>query len=171
MVIALMMVPGILTLLPRFMLIYKFGLLNTYWALILPYISGNQVFQTFVLRTFFASLPQELFEAAKIDGAGELRVYSTIAIPLSKPILGTLAILVSRGVWNDLIWPRIVLIDATMRTITAALSTYMPGDAGGVPAYGARFAGYILASLPLLILFAFTMKQFMAGLTSGALKM
>jgi len=91
-ILSLIMIPGIVSLLPRFIVVMQLGLLNSYWALVLPYISGSQVFAIFVLRTFIAELPEELFEAARIDGATDLQMYYQIAIPLSKAILGTLAI-------------------------------------------------------------------------------
>lgn len=166
-IMLLMMVPGILQLIPQFMWCKQLGLLNTYWVLILPYIAGGQVYAIYVLRTFFASLPQGLFDAAKIDGASDLQIYYRVALPLSKGILGTLAILRFTGVWNDLIWPLITTQDESHRTITVGLYFFQ----GAVYTdYGRMFAGYFMASIPLLILFGFFMKQFMAGITSGAIK-
>lgn len=166
-VLSLIMIPSVLTLLPRFMLVQRLGLLNTYWALIIPYVAGGQAFAIFVLRTFIASLPEELFEAARIDGANDLQMYYRLALPLSKAILGTLAILQTRDIWNDLIWPLITLSDPKYRTISVGLA-FLNSDQQSQ--FGAIFAGYFLASIPMLLLFAFTMRQFMAGLTSGALK-
>ena len=163
----LMMIPGILQLIPRFMWCKELGLLNTYWVLILPYIAGGQAYSTYIMRTFFASLPQGLFDAAKIDGANDFQIYFKIALPLSKGILGTLAILRFQQVWNDLIWPLITVTDKTRRTITVGLYYFQGGTQ---TQYGAMFAGYLIASIPLLLIFAVSMKQFMAGLTSGAIK-
>lgn len=166
-IMLLMMVPGILQMIPQFMWCKQLGLLNTYWVLILPYIAAGQVYAIYVLRTFFASLPQGLFDAAKIDGASDFQIYYRVALPLSKGILGTLAILRFSAVWNDLIWPLIAVNDERHRTITVGLYFF---QSGALTQYGAMFAGYFMASIPLLILFALFMKQFMAGITSGAIK-
>ena len=166
-IMLLMMVPGILQMIPQFMWCKQLGLLNTYWVLILPYIAAGQVYAIYVLRTFFASLPQGLFDAAKIDGASDFQIYYRVALPLSKGILGTLAILRFSAVWNDLIWPLIAVNDERHRTITVGLYFFQSGT---LTQYGAMFAGYFMASIPLLILFALFMKQFMAGITSGAIK-
>ena len=166
-ILSLIMIPGIVSLLPRFIVVMQLGLLNSYWALVLPYISGSQVFAIFVLRTFIAELPEELFEAARIDGASDLQMYYQIAIPLSKAILGTLAILQTRNIWNDLIWPLMTVNNPNVRTISVGLA-FLNNDQQSL--FGAVFAGYVLASLPVLLLFGFTMRQFMSGLTSGALK-
>jgi ABC-type glycerol-3-phosphate transport system permease component len=163
----LMMIPGILQLIPRFMWCKELGLLNTYWVLILPYIAGGQAYSTYILRTFFSSLPQGLFDAAKIDGASDFQMYLKVAMPLSKGILGTLAILRFQQIWNDLVWPLIAVTDENRRTITVGLFYFRGGTH---TQYGAMFAGYLIASVPLLLIFAVSMKQFMAGITSGAIK-
>ncbi len=167
MLMVLMMIPQILQLIPAFMWVRKLQLLNTYWVLILPYIAGGQAYAVFILRTFFSSLPQGLFDAAHIDGARDFQIYHMVALPLSKGILATLAILRVQQVWNDLIWPLITLADDSKRTITVGLY-YFQGATQ--TQYGAMFAGYLIASIPLFLLFLVGMKQFMAGVTSGAIK-
>jgi multiple sugar transport system permease protein/raffinose/stachyose/melibiose transport system permease protein len=166
-VISLLMIPNVFQLIPRFMLVKDLKLLNTYWALILPYIAGGQIFAIFVLRSFFASLPQELFDAAKIDGASDLKTFLYIAVPLSRSIIATLAILRLQQAWNDFIWPLVSTTDSNLRTAIVQLS-FLQGEYG--TQIGPMFAGYILGSVPLLIIFAFGMKQFIAGMTSGAIK-
>ena len=166
-VISLLMIPNVFQLIPRFMLVKELGILNTYWALILPYIAGGQIFAVFVLRSFFASLPQELFDAAKIDGASDFKAFIHIAVPLSRSIIATLAILHLQGTWNDFIWPLVTVTDPQLRTVIVQLS-FLQGTYG--TQIGPMFAGYILGSLPLLLLFAVGMKQFIAGMTSGAIK-
>ena len=166
-ILILMMIPQILQLIPAFMWVRELGLLDTYWVLILPYIAGGQAYGIFLLRTFFSSLPVELFDVAKIDGANDFQLYRHVALPLSKGILATLAILRFQQIWNDLIWPLITVSTDTMRTITVGLFYFQGGTQ---TQYGAMFAGYLIASIPLLLLFAFSMKQFMAGLTAGAIK-
>ncbi|MCX6043785.1 MAG: carbohydrate ABC transporter permease, partial [Chloroflexi bacterium] len=117
-IIALLMIPSVLTLIPLFLLVKNIGLLNTYWVLILPYIAGGQAFAIFVLRSFMAALPEEIFESARIDGASEFLIYRRIAVPMAKPILGTLAILALLGTWNDYIWPSVTLRNADLWTIS-----------------------------------------------------
>lgn len=108
--ISLLMIPAILTLIPMFLLVKNLGLINSLWGLILPYVAGGEVFAIFVLRAFFAALPNELFEAARMDGANDLTIFWRIAIPLTKPVLGTVAIVQVLSCWNDYVWPLIVLI-------------------------------------------------------------
>lgn len=180
-VIALMMVPGVLTLISSFMWMKHIpffggndwlgnggkGLLNSHLGLILPYIAGGQVFSIFILRSFIAELPNELFEAAEVDGASELKVFMSIVLPLSKPILGTVAIMTLLSVWNDYVWPLIVISDDLKRTLPIGLSFFQGQHS---TTYGPLMAGYMIACLPLLILFFFTMRYFVEGLTSGAVK-
>lgn len=166
-ILILMMIPQILQLIPAFMWVRTLGLLDTYWVLILPYIAGGQAYGIFLLRTFFSSLPQELFDVAQIDGANDFQIYLYVALPLSKGILATLAILRFQQIWNDLIWPLITVSTDAKRTITTGLFYF---QSGFQTQYGAMFAGYLIASIPLLLLFAFSMRQFMAGMTAGAIK-
>jgi ABC-type glycerol-3-phosphate transport system permease component len=164
--VSLMMLPGILGLIPRFVLIVQMGLINSLWGLILVYWAW-QVFMIFVLRTFLQSLPEELFEAARMDGAGHLRLYWHIGVPLSAPVLSVLAILNVLQTWNDYIWPLMVIRDNALRTIPLGL-VYLKSSP--IPDPGAEMASYVIASLPLLVMFLFTMRSFVQGLTTGALK-
>lgn len=167
-VISLLMVPGSLTLVPAFVWIKNLNLLNSRWALILPYLTLGQITAIFILRGFFASLPEEIFEAARIDGASEWRIYLRIILPLSRPILGTVAVLNLVGTWNDYIWPLVVISDNALRTIPIGLA-YFTGEFNRD--WGALMAGYTLASIPLIVVFVFAMRPFLEGLTSGAIKM
>lgn len=180
-VLALMMVPGVLTLVSAFMWMKQFplaggndlwgdggkGLLDSHLALVLPYVSGGQVFAIFILRSFMAALPEELFEAARLDGASEWRLYGRIALPLCKPAMGTVAVMTALSTWNDYVWPLLVLSDDRLKTLSIGLAFFRGTY---VTTYGPLMAGYVLASLPLLVLFLLTMRAFIAGLTSGALK-
>lgn len=165
--VSLMMLPGILGLIPRFVLVVQMGLINSLWALILVYWAW-QVFMIFVLRTFLQSLPEELFEAARMDGAGHLQLYWHIAVPLSAPVLSMLAILNVLQTWNDYVWPLMVLRSNALRTIPLGL-VYLKSSP--IPDPGAEMASYVLASVPLLVMFLFTMRSFVQGLTTGAIKM
>ncbi len=167
-IVSLLMVPFVLTLVPAFVWIKQLGLLNTHWALILPYIAGGQVFAIYLLRSFFASLPNEIFDSAVVDGANIFQIYWHIGLPLTTPMLSVIAIVNTLNVWNDYIWPLVTLQQDEMRTITIGLR-YFQGQFQ--TNYGPLFAGYLLGSLPLLILFLLAMRPFVSGLTSGAIKM
>lgn len=166
-VLSLMMVPSAMTLIPSFVLVKDLGLMNTYWAMILPWIASGQVFAMFILRTFFESLPKELFDAARIDGASEWQGYWRIALPLSKSMLGVAAILNILGTWNNLIWPYLTVQKQALLPLTPGLWAYQTEY---FTRYGLTMAGLLLGSIPLIILFVFTSRWFVAGLTSGAIK-
>ncbi len=166
-VLSLMMVPSAMTLIPSFVLVKDLGLMNTYWAMILPWIASGQVFAMFILRTFFESLPKELFDAARIDGASEWQGYWRIALPLSKSMLGVAAILNILGTWNNLIWPYLTIQRQTLLPLTPGLWAYQTEY---FTRYGLTMAGLLIGSVPLVILFIFTSRWFVAGLTSGAIK-
>ena len=167
-IITLLMIPPVLTLIPQFVLVKTLGLLDTRWALILPYIAGGQVFGIFLLRSFYASQPQELFEAAQIDGAGDLQTFWRIALPLCRPILGTLAVLNVVGTWNDIVWPTFVFSNPALQNLSVGLTVFQSEYNTN---WGPLFAGYVLAALPLLILFALTSRWFIQGFASGAVKL
>ncbi len=167
-ILSLMMVPFILTLVPSFVWIKQLGLLNTHWALILPYIASGQVFAIYLLRSFFAGLPNDIFDAAVVDGANIYRIYWHIALPLTTPMLSVIAIVNTLHSWNDYIWPLVTLQQDHMRTITVGLRFFQGQFQTN---YGPLFAGYLLGSIPLFILFLLAMRPFVSGLTSGAVKM
>lgn len=166
-VLALMMIPSTLTLIPSFVLVRDLGLVNTRWALILPWIASGQVFAIFILRTYLQGLPHELFDAARIDGASEWQGYYKIALPMSKSMLGVAAILNILGTWNNLIWPALTISQLERQTLTPGLWSYQIEN---FTRYGFLMAGLLIGSVPLLILFFFTSRWFVEGLTSGAIK-
>ncbi len=168
-ILALLMIPGVLTLITAFVVTVNLKLNNTYWGVWLPLAAGAQAFQIIVLRTFFASLPGELFEAGRIDGASEATMLLKLALPLAKPILSTLIVLQILGVWNEFIWPIMVLSDPAQ--YPAILGILRLGALVTDHDPGAMYAGYVISGLPLLLLFAFTSRSFIRGLTSGAIKM
>ena len=169
MVIALMMIPAIMTLVPSFMLYKQLVGTDTYLILIIPIITGGSVFGVFLLRGFFEGVSESIFEAAKMDGAGDLRCYLSICIPLSVPILLTLAIMQLTGTWNDYIWPMIAIpSDANKLTIAAAIKKeFLSANSGSYPTL---FAGYLIASVPLILLYVFSNRFYVEGLTSAAVK-
>ncbi len=162
-----MMLPGILMLPALYIEIVKFNWNNTIWALLFPWVTGSIPADVFILRRFFASEAVELFEAAKIDGASELRILFSIALPLAKPILSTIAILSILGTYNDLLWPLIVISKPSLMPVNTGILTL---GGGGVLTTGNTFAAYVLAILPMLVVFAFLAKQFVASLTEGIVK-
>jgi len=166
-VISMLMVPGILTLVPSFLWVKRLGLLNSYWVLILPYVAGGQVFAIFVMRGFFAGLPEELFESARIDGAGHFAIYRHIVLPLSKPVVGIVAIMNILSTWNNFLWPFITCPSSKYHVITNGL--YIFAAQTGMR-YGELAAGYLISAGPLLLLFMFTTRAFIRGVASGAFK-
>ncbi|MDB6170646.1 MAG: transporter permease [Verrucomicrobia bacterium] len=165
--LALMLMPGVVNITPLFMLLKSLKLLNTLWALVLVGIAGGQVFNIFVLRNFIEDLPRDLFEAAEVDGASHLQQVVNIVIPMSGPIIGTLAILSFLSMWNDFLLPLIVLRDQDLFTLGVGL-IYLDGEY--VKQWGQIMAAYFVASIPLIVVFLFTMRLFVRGLSAGAIK-
>ncbi len=167
MMLAMLMIPGVLMLIPQFVWVQQLGMLNTYSVMILPYIAGMQVMGMFLLRSFFGQIDQALFESAQVDGAGVFRQLWHVAFPLSKPILGVVAIMSALGVWNSFLWPLVTVSDENYVVLTVGMLRYK----GRVALqYGPMFAGYVISALPLGILFVMFTRAFMKGITSGALK-
>lgn len=169
MIISVMMIPGILTLVPTFMLYKGIVGLNNYMILILPTIIGGPIFGTFLLRSFFEGLPESIFESSRIDGATEFKVFTQICLPMSMPIMGTLAIMQIVGAWNDYMWPMITITDDKLLTISAGL--FLRFSALTNINYPILFSGYLLSSLPLILLFIFANKYYVEGLSSSAIKL
>lgn len=167
-ILALMMIPGVLTLIPSFILVRNLNILDTPWSLILPWTAGGQVFGILLCRSHIASLPQEIFEAGRIDGASEFDLFWRLAIPMSWPILVTLAIMHYVGVYNDFIWPLLTITDPQMQVVGVGLRQFV--NQFGVADIGAQMAGYAVSVIPLLILFTFGMKYYIQGVTAGSLK-
>ncbi len=165
--LALMLMPTVANIVPLFSLLVSLKLVNTLWALIILSIAGGQVFNIYVLRNFIEEIPHDLFEAAEIDGASHFQQMINVVIPLSGSIIGTLVILSFLGSWNDFLMPFILLRDPELFTLGVGL-VYLDGEY--VKPWGRIMAAYLIASLPLIILFLFTMKLFIRGLSSGAVK-
>ncbi len=168
MVIALMMIPGVLTLVPSYMLYYDIVGLNNYFILILPKIV-NCVFGVFLLRSFFETIPESIFESARIDGAGEFKIYGRICLPMSMPIMGTLCIMQINNAWSDYMWPSITIQDNNLLTISAGLMINFTNITS--VNYPLMFAASLLASSPLIFLFVFANRYYIEGLTSSGLKL
>lgn len=167
-VLSLMMIPPVLTLVPGFLLVKKLGLLNSYWVLILPYTAGGQILAIFLFKGFFDSLPEELFESARLDGAGHLALYLHIVLPLSGQIVAVVMIINILSTWNNFLWPFVTNTDSSYHVVASGL--FVMGQSEVAQNLSAMFAGYILSSIPLMILFIYGTKPFMRGVTAGAFK-
>ncbi|WP_219732663.1 carbohydrate ABC transporter permease [Leifsonia shinshuensis] len=164
-VIATLMVPFQVTLIPVFIELFHFGWLNTYQGLIVP--RATSAFGIFLFRQFFISIPTELDEAARIDGAGHFRIYWRIILPLAKPAIATVAILNFMNLWNDLLWPLVVTSDPNMLTLPAGLTLF-----GGqhVTDHAVLLAGATISLIPIAVAFFFAQKYFVAGVATTGLK-
>jgi multiple sugar transport system permease protein len=164
--VATAIVPTQLLLIPRFMFFQQLGLYNTLWALILPGIFT--VFGTFLVRQAFLAVPAELGEAARIDGAGEWRVFSRVYLPQIRSTLAALAIISFVGSWNDYEGPLIMLSNQNLYTVPIGLTRFVDAD-GGLSA-GLAMAGSASSVIPILIIFLAFQRQFVAALASSGLK-
>ncbi|MCL5269761.1 MAG: carbohydrate ABC transporter permease [bacterium] len=167
-IISTMMFPGVLTLVPAYLLVKSLHLLNSYWVLVLPYVAGGQVFAIFVFKSFFDGLPEDLFESARIDGAGHMQLYWNIVLPLSKPVMSVVLVMNVIGTWNNFLWPFITNTDAKYHVIASGL--YVLATSVHAQNMSTLFAAYMIASIPLLIMFTYATKPFIQGVTSGAFK-
>lgn len=164
-------------MIPTFLLVKNLGLLNSWWALILP--AAVNPFSLIIIKNFFQELPVELEESAMIDGASELRILWSILLPLSKPVLATFALFYAVGIWNDFMSPLLYLSDSSMwtlqmflRQVTVATNfavanpdpNYIP------PAQGIKFAVVVVATVPILLFYPFLQKHFAKGIMIGSVK-
>ena len=163
------MLPFAVTLVPLYIGYSKIGWVNTFLPLIVPHFFGGGAFLIFLLRQFFLTLPEELFDAARIDGASEVGIFWRIAMPLSIPALSVVAILSFQGAWNDFLGPLIYLNDTDLHTLALGLFRFR-GIPGQGSLYNEMMAASVLMVLPVLIVFALFQKQFVEGVTLTGLK-
>ncbi len=169
MVLAVMMIPYALTIIPNYGVVVKLGFLNSFWALIIPYISGQQIFGIILAEAFFHEMPGELFEAARIDGAGDLQQFLRIGLPLSKPILITVGIQVVVAMYNDYMWPSVVITGGDdVKTFCQIVLNNAAGK--GSSDLGLITAAFILGTIPLLIITQSCLKYYIQGMMVGAVK-
>lgn len=161
-ILSTMMVPTAVKLIPAFQVVRALHLYDSYGALILPGLASP--IGIFMMRQFITGLPTELIEAAKIDGASELRVFVEHVIPLSKPGMAALAIFTGVTAWNDFLWPLVVLPSSTKRTLTVGLATIQSQFSVD---YGLVMAGSVLTVLPMVVLYLLFQRQFVEGLRAG----
>ncbi len=159
-----MMVPGHVTLLPNFLTIARLGWVNTYPGLIVPGLGS--VFGTFLLRQHMMTLPMEVMDAARIDGAGHLRTLFRVVLPMSRPMVITVSIVTMVTKWNDFIWPLIVTNSTDMRTLPVGLLFLKNQET--YTNWGAILAGTVMVIVPVLVVFFIAQRYIIAGLTQGA---
>ena len=158
-------IPPQVGMLPLFLLMKKLHLVNTYWGAIIPSLAT--VFGIFLIRQFMLSVPQELLEAARIDGAGEWRIYWSVVMPLARPILATLATFMFMSMWNDFMWPLIILSDQAHYTLPVALAN-LSGE--HVQDVELMMAGSVVTVLPVLLVFIALQRQYISGIMAGSVK-
>jgi len=164
-VVSLLLIPGEVTFLPLYLMVQRFGWINTYWALTVPFIAAP--LGIFLLRQFIKSLPQDLFDAARIDGAGHLRILWHVALPLTAPALGALDALTFLSTWNMYLWPLVVINNAAMQTAQIAIARVVSVE---VTSWNVVAAVSILVLLPTLLAFLLAQRAFVRGITLGGLK-
>ena len=160
-----LVIPSQVAMLPLFLLLKELGLVNTYLGVIIPGMAS--VFGIFLVRQYALSIPDSLLDAARIDGAGELRIYWELVLPFCRPVLVTLAVFTFLGTWNDFLWPLIVLADDDLYTLPVALANLLGEH---VQDTELMMAGSVLTVLPVLGLFVALQRYYIAGIMSGALK-
>jgi len=164
-----LLIPSEVTIVPLFRMFLKLGWVNTHWPLVLiPVFGAPSVFATFVMRQFFIALPQELEEAARVDGLGRFKIFRTIALPLARPALASVAIFTFLHSWNLYLEPIVFLSTPSKFTLPQALTQYT--DAYGGPMWNIQLAAATLTALPVLIVFVLAQKQFVEGLAHTGLK-
>ncbi|MBI3733856.1 MAG: carbohydrate ABC transporter permease [Chloroflexi bacterium] len=164
--LSILMVPAQVTLIPNFVTIKQLSLLNTYGALILPFVASG--FGTFLIRQQFLTIPTDLIEAARMDGAGPLRILWSLMVPLSRAALATFSLLSAMWHWNDFFWPLIVTNSVEMRTMPLGLAVFTQGEAG--TEWHLLMAASIFTALPIVALFLLAQKQFVQGIANVGLK-
>ena len=164
-ILGTIMVPGQITMIPVFLLLSRLNLLNTYWGLILPAIAN--AFNIFFMRQYIMGIPDELIEAAKIDGAHEGWIFFRIILPLARPAMAAITIFTFTGSWNNFLWPLIIATDESMYTLPVAVSVL-----GGqyTENIAMQMAGSVIVILPLIIVFLFTQRYFIKGITFTGMK-
>ena len=165
--ISSMLIPGAVTLIPGFLIWKSLGAVNTYWPLILPCFFGGGAFNIFLFRQFFLTIPRSLDEAATIDGAGPVRIYWQILLPLLRPVCITVILFTFMGTWNDFFGPMLYLYDMEKYTVSLGLQLFSSSYGAD---YGAVMAGAVVMTLPTVIIFFVGQKYFVEGIVTTGIK-
>jgi multiple sugar transport system permease protein len=160
-----LIVPAQVAMLPLFLMLKEMGLVNSYAGALVPWLAS--VFGIFLVRQYALAIPDEMLEAARIDGAGEVRIFVSVVLPTLKPIVVTLAVLTFLGAWNDFMWPLIVLTDHEMQTLPVALAALSREH---VQDAELMMAGAVITVLPVLLLFLALQRYYVRGLLVGSVK-
>jgi multiple sugar transport system permease protein len=163
--VAALVIPGQIGMLPLFLLLRQLGLVNTYWGVIIPGMAS--IYGIFMVRQYALSIPDTMLDAARIDGASELRIFWELVLPSLRPILVTLGLFTFMGAWNDFLWPLVVLTDGDMYTLPVALANLVGEH---VQDTELMMAGAVLTVLPVVVLFVALQRFYIAGVMSGSLK-
>ncbi|MCI0477088.1 MAG: carbohydrate ABC transporter permease, partial [Anaerolineales bacterium] len=163
-VLATMMIPGEMALVPNYLTLRNLEWINTYQGIVIPYVSS--AFGCFLLRQAFFSIPQDIFDAAKMDGAGHLRVLMSIALPMTRPVVATFALFLFIAKWNAYLWPLIVTNTWNMRTLPIGL--VLVREAEGTLGWQHVMAASLLVLLPILVVFFLAQRQIIEGIARGA---
>lgn len=164
--LATLMIPQVVTIIPLYTLFSQLGIRNTFWALVLPFMFGSP-YAIFLLREYFRSIPEDLISAARLDGAGTLRILWSVVIPLSRPILATLTIITVVTHWNNFLWPLIITSGKTWQTVTVATAGLQSQYNGN---WTLVMAATTIAIAPLLILFAVFQKNIVSSIAITGFK-
>lgn len=165
-VLGALMIPEEITVLPNYLTVAELGWVNTYAGLLVPgFISA---FGTFLMRQHFMSLPREVLDAARVDGAGHLRMLWAVVLPMSRPVLVTLILLTAVSRWNEFLWPLIVTNTSDMRPLSVGI--YFLFSQEGTTVWGVVMAGTLFVVAPIVVLFAWAQRHIVSGLTAGAVK-
>ncbi len=165
-VMATLMIPGVVTFVPLFVLVANAGLVDTVPGLFLPFLVSP--FGVFLMRQYIGGLPRDLLDAARVDGAGELRIFAQIFLPLCGPALATLGILTFLGSWNNFLWPLVVAQTESHYTLPVALALYSTGQ--NSTQYGLLLAGATVVILPILVIFLIFQRRFIEGIATTGIK-
>ncbi len=162
--LAMLMVPYHITLIPTFVMLSKMGGVNTYWGLIVPTLANAQA--TFLMRQFIAGIPDALIDAARVDGASDLRIFVQLILPLCRPILATLGLFVFLWHWNDFLWPLVIGQDPEMRTLTTGIAGLMRE----AQPLNQTLAGSVVALAPIFLAYLFAQRHFTEGVAMTGVK-
>jgi multiple sugar transport system permease protein len=165
-VMGTLMIPFVVTFVPLFVLVANIGLTDTLPGLILPFLVGP--FGVFLMRQFFLGMPRDLLDAGRVDGAGELRIFARVYLPLAGPALATLGILTFLASWNNFLWPLVVAQNEETYTLPVALALYSVGQ--NSTQYGLLLAGATVVVLPILIVFLVFQRRFIEGIATTGIK-
>jgi ABC-type glycerol-3-phosphate transport system permease component len=165
-IVATMMVPFQVMLIPLFLIVRAMGLYDSLWALIIPGLVT--AWGIFLMRQNMKSIPTEMLDAARMDGASELAIFLRIVLPISKPALSALGVFIFMHYWNDFLWPLIVIEDAPKRTLPLGLALFSEGF--GIARWNLVMAATVMTVLPILIVFALAQRNFIEGITMGSVK-